>query len=70
MTTLFQSLYTLTFIAADRVVTRMETVKQEKGASAVEYALLVAAVAAAIGAAVLVLKPKLSGLFNSLTVPN
>ncbi len=68
MVTLFQSLYTLSFVAGERVSGRMATLKQEKGASAVEYALLVGLIAAAVVAAVVVFKGKLMELFNGINV--
>jgi pilus assembly protein Flp/PilA len=64
VTTLFQALYTLSFTAVDRV----KAVKEEKGASAVEYALLVAGIAAAVVAAVLVFGPRLNALFNTINL--
>ena len=68
MVTLFQSLYTLSFVAGERVSGRMATLKQEKGASAVEYALLVGLIAAAVVAAVVVFRGKLETLFNGINV--
>ena len=62
MVTLFQALHTLSFVAADR----LKTVKEEKGASAVEYAILVAVLAAVVVAAVYVLGGKITDLFNSI----
>jgi pilus assembly protein Flp/PilA len=64
VTTLLQALYTLSFTAVDRV----KAVKEEKGASAVEYALLVAGIAAAVVAAVLVFGPRLNALFNTINL--
>ena len=68
MSTLFQSLYTLTYIAADRVADRVATVREEKGASAVEYALLVGLIAIAVVAAVGVFGNKLSALFTAINL--
>jgi pilus assembly protein Flp/PilA len=65
---LFQSLYTLTFIASDRVADRVATVREEKGASAVEYALLVGLIAIAVVAAVGVFSDKLSALFTAINL--
>ncbi|MGY1752534.1 Flp family type IVb pilin [Blastococcus sp. SYSU D01042] len=42
--------------------------REEKGASAVEYALLVGLIAAAVVAAVTIFKGKLDGLFNNINV--
>ncbi|HEV7726078.1 MAG: Flp/Fap pilin component [Modestobacter sp.] len=64
MTTFFQALYTLSFTAVDRV----KAVKEEKGASAVEYALLVGLIAAAVVVAVGVFSGKLSTLFNAINL--
>jgi pilus assembly protein Flp/PilA len=66
--TLFQSLYTLSFVTGERVSGRMAALKEEKGASAVEYALLVSLIAAAVVAAVFVFRGKLMELFNGLDV--
>ena len=68
VTTLFQSLFTLSYVTADRVNGRLATLKEEKGASAVEYALLVSLIAAAVVAAVVVFKGKLMDLFSGLDV--
>ena len=62
VSTIVAALQTLSFVVTDRLA----AVKEEKGASAVEYALLVAAVAAAIGIAVGVLGPQLQGMFNNI----
>ena len=64
MTTLFQTLYTLSFTAADRV----KAVREEKGASAVEYALLVGLIAIAVVAAVGVFGDKLKTLFDGVNL--
>jgi pilus assembly protein Flp/PilA len=62
---LFRSLYTFALIAGDRV----KAVKdEERGASAVEYALLVGLIAAAVVAAVTVFRPMLIGLFQNINV--
>lgn len=42
--------------------------REEKGASAVEYALLVGLIAAAVVTAVAFFGPKLSGLFENINV--
>jgi pilus assembly protein Flp/PilA len=64
--TLFQSLYTLSVVAGGRVNDRMTSLKDEKGASAVEYALLVGLIAAAVVAAVALFGPKLNALFTNI----
>ena len=49
MVTLFQTLHTLSYVAADRFTDRLRTLKEdERGASAVEYGILVGILAAAI----------------------
>jgi pilus assembly protein Flp/PilA len=65
VSTLFQALYTLSFTAVDRVKAVKE---EEKGASAVEYALLVAGIAAAVVAAVLLFGPRLNTLFTGINL--
>jgi len=66
--TLFQSLYTHSLVTADRVGDRLATLKSEKGASAVEYALLVAMIAVVVAAAVLAFGDRLTALFNGITL--
>jgi pilus assembly protein Flp/PilA len=66
--TLFQSLYTLSLVAGERVSGRVSSLKDEKGASAVEYALLVGLIAAAVVAAVALFSDKLNQLFTNLNV--
>ena len=66
MVTLFQSLYTLSFVTGERVSARMTSLKEERGASAVEYALLVGLIAAAVVVAVKVFGTKLDSLFNNI----
>ena len=68
MVTLFQSLYTLSLVAGERVSGRVASLKEERGASAVEYALLVGLIAAAVVVAVGVFGNKLNTLFNSVNV--
>ena len=63
MVTLFQSLHTLAYVTADRVKALKN---EEKGASAVEYAILVGAIALAVIAAVAVFGPKLKALFEGI----
>ncbi|WP_222193069.1 Flp family type IVb pilin [Modestobacter italicus] len=69
MVSLFQTLHTLSFVTADRVADRLRTVKVEKGASAVEYAILVGAIALVVAAAVLVFGNKLKALFDGISLP-
>ena len=63
MVTLFQALHTLSYVAADRLKAVKE---EEKGASAVEYAILVAVLAAVVVAAVYLLGEKITDLFDSI----
>ena len=65
MTTLFQALYTLSVTATDRVTALKD---EEKGASAVEYALLVGILAIVVVAAIYVFGTKLTTLFNGITL--
>jgi len=64
--TLFQSLYTLSLVAGERVSGRVASLKEERGASAVEYALLVGLIAAAVVVAVKVFGTKLNDLFTNI----
>jgi pilus assembly protein Flp/PilA len=67
--TLFQSLYTLSVVTTGRVSDRVQTLKNdERGASAVEYALLVGLIAIAVVAAVTVFGGKLKELFDGVNV--
>ncbi|MGY5884689.1 Flp family type IVb pilin [Modestobacter lacusdianchii] len=68
MVSLFQTLHALSVVTVDRAADRLRTVKEEKGASAVEYAILVGAIALVVAAAVLVFGSKLEALFNSITL--
>ena len=69
MVTLFQSLYTLSVVTSGRANDRLKALKDdERGASAVEYALLVGLIAAAVVAAVTVFRPMLVGLFTNIDV--
>ena len=61
MTQLYTSLYTLVAFASDRLK------KDEKGATAVEYGLLVGLIAVAIIATVVLLGGRLNGLFQTIT---
>ncbi len=64
MVTIFQALHTLTYVVADRA----QAVKEEKGASAVEYALLVGLIAIAVVAAATAFKKPLTDLFTNINV--
>jgi pilus assembly protein Flp/PilA len=66
VTTLFQSLYTLSFITGERVSGRMAALKEERGASAVEYALLIGVLAAAIIGALALFGPRLAALIQNI----
>jgi len=59
---LFTALQTLAFTVSDRIKS------EEKGASAVEYALLVGLIAAAVVSAVTIFRPMLEGLFTNINV--
>jgi len=61
MTSLYVSLTMLAYNISDRLK------KEEKGATAVEYGLLVGLIAVAIIGALIVLGPQLSGLFTSVS---
>ena len=61
MQKLYATLLTLAVYGKDRLV------REEKGATAVEYGLLVGLIAVAIIVAVTALGGKLTGLFNSIT---
>ena len=68
MVTLFQSLYTFSLVTGDRVGTRMRTLKDdERGAAAVEYALLVGLIAIAVVAAVATFGDKLEKLWDGIS---
>jgi pilus assembly protein Flp/PilA len=59
---LFTALQTLAFTTADRLKS------EEKGASAVEYAILIGLIAAAVVAAATAFRPMLVGLFQNINV--
>ena len=63
MVTLFQTLHTLAYVAGDR----MKALKEEKGASAVEYAVLVGVLVAAIVIAITAFGDRVAAAFDSLT---
>jgi pilus assembly protein Flp/PilA len=60
VTQLYTSLYTLVAFTSDRLK------KEAKGATAVEYGLMVGLIAAVIIGSVILLGGKLDGLFNSI----
>ena len=67
MITLFQTLHTLGYVVVHRVEDRMTALKNEEtGASAVEYAILVGILAAALVIAIGTFKDKLVGVFNAI----
>jgi len=69
MVQLFQTLHTLSYVAADRVADRMRALKDDdKGASAVEYAILVGAIALAVVIAVAVFAGKLKTAFDNINL--
>ena len=61
MTQLYTTLYTLAAVASDRLK------KDEKGATAVEYGLMVGLIAVAIIAAVILLGDSLTTLFTDVS---
>jgi pilus assembly protein Flp/PilA len=65
VTTLFQALYTLSFTAVDRVKALKD---EEKGASAVEYALLIGVLAAVIIAALVTFGGRITALFGNIVL--
>jgi len=66
---LFQTLHTLSYVAADRVADRMRALKDDdKGASAVEYAILVGILAAALVVTIGLFKDKLNSVFSSINL--
>ena len=67
MVTLFQTLHTLSYVAADRVTDRLQTLKNdERGASAVEYGILVGILALAIVALATAFGGRLKDLFAGI----
>ena len=62
MLNLFTALQTLAFTVSDRIKS------EQKGASAVEYALLVAGIAAVVVVAVRLFGPVLNDLFTNIDV--
>jgi pilus assembly protein Flp/PilA len=67
VTTLFQMFFTLSLAAGDRVSDRLTALKEEEtGASAVEYAILVGLLAAAVILAVTAFSGRLSTVFSNI----
>jgi len=67
LVTLFQTLHTLSYVATDRVTDRLRTLKEdERGASAVEYGILVGILAAAIVVLALAFGGRLETLFAGI----
>jgi pilus assembly protein Flp/PilA len=65
--TLFQTLHTLSYVAADRLSDRLAALKNdEKGATAVEYAILVGVLAVIIAAAVTAFGGRIKTLFEGI----
>ncbi|MGY1653652.1 Flp family type IVb pilin [Geodermatophilus sp. SYSU D01119] len=63
MTSIFAALQTLSLVVSDRLAAVKEN---EKGATMVEYALLVAAIAAVVATAVAAFTDDLTGLFERI----
>ena len=67
MVQLFQTLHTLSYVAADRVADHMRALKEdERGASSVEYAILVGLMAAAVIVAVTAFGGRINTFFQSI----
>jgi pilus assembly protein Flp/PilA len=66
--TLFQSLYTLSVVAGERASGRMASLKEERGASAVEYAMLVGVLAVVIIGALVLFGKKVTDLFDGINL--
>jgi pilus assembly protein Flp/PilA len=65
--TLFQTLHTLSYVTAGRVADRLQALKDdEKGASAVEYAILVGILGAVIAAAAIAFGKRITDLFAGI----
>jgi pilus assembly protein Flp/PilA len=65
--TLFQTLHTLSYVTAGRVADRLQALKDdEKGASAVEYAILVGIIAAGLDVAITALRGRMIAMFNTI----
>lgn len=63
MTSIFAALQTLSFVVSDRLAAVKEN---EKGATMVEYALLVAAIAAVVATAAAAFTDDVEALFNRI----
>ncbi|MBB3676191.1 Flp family type IVb pilin [Modestobacter versicolor] len=67
MVTLFQTLHTLSYVAVDHVADRVRALKdEEKGASAVEYAIVVGLIAAVLVGVVVAFGNRLAARFNAI----
>ena len=67
MVQLFQTLHTLSYVAADRVSDRLRTLKEdEKGASAVEYAVLVGLIVVGLVLVITAMTGRLRAVFTSV----
>ena len=67
MVQLFQTLHTLSYVTADKVADHMRALKEdERGASSVEYAILVGLMAAAVIVAVTAFGTKIKDFFNDI----
>jgi len=67
LVTLFQTLHTLSYVVVHRVDDRLTALKNdEKGASAVEYAILVGILATAIVLAVTAFGKRIGELFEGI----
>ena len=65
MVQLFQTLHTLSYVAADRVTDRVRAIKsEEKGASAVEYAVLVGLIVVALVAIITAMTGRIGTIFG------
>jgi len=67
MVQLFQTLHTLSYVAADRVTDRLRTLKEdEKGASAVEYAVLVGLIVIALVGVITAMRGRIATVFGNV----
>lgn len=67
MVQLFQTLHTLSYVAADRVSDRLRTLKEdEKGASAVEYAVLVGLIVVGLVLVITAMTGRLRAVFTNV----
>jgi pilus assembly protein Flp/PilA len=67
LVTLLQTLHTLSYVTAGRVADRLQALKDdERGASAVEYAILVGILGAIIATAVIAFGARITALFANI----